>query len=386
MSVNIHPGEPPIRLPWALTAAALTAMGALALTGGVTPMLPLLAPALLATYVFAGRIEQSDWWVHWLLRVALYGGAGFLNASKLSEGLVDSVLTGPAMDTLGQMMAAELVIQAWRRHPSGGRQAASAILLSGLTLAAASQTADEPAPRLFVPLYMFFLLLALARVGRGAARLRWAAVAVALAAGAGTYGAVWTNRVALTAWGTQYLEGRPVPETTGLSAAPTLGDTFGLRGSAQRVLRITGLNGITYLRGIAFDTYRRGQWGPDVAQRKYSPVLATASAVGARAEVMPLAPTDRLLLAPLNCAGLDFGDNAEPQWARADRRPSAGARAAAVALWVRAKCGRHSTRGRSPPRCRRRSGGAASLSRRRLTPVCGHWPRASPAGSVTRAG
>ena len=84
---------------------------------------------------------------------------------------------------------------------------------------------------------------------------------MALGAGAATYGAVWTNRAALTAWGTQYLEGRPAPETTGLSADPTLGDTFGLRGSARRVLRITGLNGITYLRGMAFDTYQRGQLG-----------------------------------------------------------------------------------------------------------------------------
>ena len=85
------------------------------------------------------------------------------------------------MDTLGQMMAAELVIQAWRRQPAGGRQVASAILLSGLTLVAACQTADEQFPRLFVPLYMVFLLLSLARVGRGrgraplggASRWRW---------------------------------------------------------------------------------------------------------------------------------------------------------------------------------------------------------------------
>ena len=301
-----------------MTAAALTAFGALAMMGGVTPMLPLLAAGLLATYQFDARIEPPDWWVHWTLRLALYAAIGFLNANRLNERLVDSFLLAPAMDTLGQWMAAELVIQAWRRRPAGGPRAASAILLSGLTLAAACQTSNEQSPRLFVAAYMLFLLLSLARWRRGAATLRAAAIALALAAGAAAYGAVWTNRMALTAWGAQNLEGRPAPEMAGLSQEPTLGETFGLRGSARRVLRIEGLNGPTYLRGIAFDTYRGGRWGPRLDLRAFRPVaLLGANAAGSRARVTPLASTDGLLLASLNSAGVDVGDNDEALWAPA---------------------------------------------------------------------
>ena len=299
-----------------MTAAALTAFAALAVTGGLSPVLPLLAVGLLATYGFTARIEPQDWWVHWVLRLALYAAIGFLNANKSNEALVDALGQAAVMDTLGQWMAAELVIQAWRRQPAGGPQAASAILLSGLTLIAACQTSDEQYPRLFVPLYIFFLLLSLTRPERGAAALRWAALAAALGAGVGTYGAVWTNRASLTAWGTQYLEGRPAPETTGLSSDPTLGDTFGLRGSPRRVLRITGLNGITYLRGVPYDTYSRGHWGPDVDTRRYRRSLLEADAAGPRALVTPLSSTDGLLVVPLDGVGVDVEDNADALWAR----------------------------------------------------------------------
>jgi hypothetical protein len=50
-----------------------------------------------------------------------------------------------------------------------------------------------------------------------------------------------------------------------MAEQPSLGRTFGLRGSPMRVLRITGTEGYAgdpHLRGIAFDTYKDGLWGP----------------------------------------------------------------------------------------------------------------------------
>ena len=289
------------------------------------------------------------------------------------------------MDTLGQMMASELVIQAWRRHPSGGRQVASAILLSGLTLVGASQTADERFPRLFVPLYMAFLLLALARVSRGAALLRWAAVAVALGAGAGTYGAVWMNRVALTTWGTQYLEGRPSPETTGLSAAPTLGDTFGLRGSARRVLRITGLNGVAYLRGIAFDTYQRGQWGPDLERRHFAPARDGKRRRGRPGGSDSSRQHGRTCSRAIELRRPGLRGQHRPAVGAGDRGASCACARPSLRPTDSFRTQTRSIRGRSPHRRRRRSGLAVCSSRWRLIPAFAPWPCVSPGRSVTRS-
>ena len=296
-----------------MTAAVLTAFIALTLSGGVNPVLPLLTIGLLSTYVFPDRIEPSDWWKHWALRVALYAGIGFSTANQANEGLVDSFLNSSAMERVGLWAAAELVIQAWRRPPVGQAVNGSLILLSGLVVMASCQTSDEQYPRLFVPVYMFFLLLSLGQSGSGKS-YQWAAVAMALGAGMTTYATVWTNRAALTTWGTHYLEGRPAVETTGLSTDPILGETFGLRGSARRVLRITGLSGITYLRAISFDTYGSGKWGPGMDTRQFTPAVLLPNAPGKRARVTPLAPTDRMLLAPLNCAGLDAGGGQDVTW------------------------------------------------------------------------
>lgn len=308
--------EQAVGLPWAATAAALTAFSALTVAGGVSPMLPLLGLGLLAAHVFRARIEPADWWALWALRLVLYTAVATLNANKPNEGLIDSMLSASFMDTVGQWAAAELVIQAWRRQPARPPAAVSMILLSALTLTASCQSTDEQYPRLFVPVYMVFLLMSLAPRSAAGAGLRWAAFALALGTGAATYEAVWTNRAALTVWGTYYLEGRHTPETTGLSEGPVLGETFGLRGSPRRVLRIEGLNGITYLRGMAFDTYTEGSWGPQRDARPYVQARLAATGLGTWARVTPVAGTDGVLLAPLNCAGLDAGDNVDLQWAR----------------------------------------------------------------------
>ena len=296
-----------------MTVAALIAFTALTLAGGVTPVLPLLTVGLLSTYFIGARIEPLQWWVHWLLRLTLYAGIAFSIANQTNEGLVDSFLNASAMEHVGQWAAAEFVIQAWRRQPPGQTVNGSLILLSGLTLMAACQTSDEQFPRLFVPAYMLLLMLSLRRWD-GREAVRWVALVVALGTGAAAYGAVWTNRASLTAWGTHYLDGRPAPETTGLSLDPTLGETFGLRGSARRVLRITGLNGITYLRAASFDTYGGGRWGPSVGIRRYSSAVLNPNAHGERAQVTPLAPTDRMLPSPLNCAGIDTDENEGVIW------------------------------------------------------------------------
>lgn len=314
MSASTHFKGHPARLPWAATAAALTAFAALAVTGGVPFALPLLGLGLLATYVVSARIEPGDWWVHWALRLALYSGVAVLNAGKTSEGLADSLWPGPVMDVVGQMMAAELVIQAWRRQPTRPPLLLSLILLSGITITAASQTLDPQYPRLFVPVYLAFLLLSLSSTPSGMSWRQVAAVAIAVGAGVGSYAAVQAERAALTDWGSHYLDGRPGPETTGLSQQPMLGETFGLRGSAQRVLRITGLQGVTYLCGATFDTYDDGRWGPSVDNRPYRLAAFSSRAAGTHANVVPLASTDGLLLIPLHCAGVDTGQMQDVQW------------------------------------------------------------------------
>jgi transglutaminase-like putative cysteine protease/FtsH-binding integral membrane protein len=303
------------RLPWTATGAALVAFAALTAMGGPSPVLPLLAAGLLATYFFAARIEPQAWWVHWLLRLLLYSAVIFVNANKGNENLVDSFLSGPAMDALGQVMAAEVVIQAWRRQPTQPPMAITLILLSGIIIAAACQTMNTQWPRLFVPLYLFLLLLSLSRPRAANQAKRIIAAAAAVLAGMCIYSNIWAYRAALMRLGSIYLDGeRHIPATAGLSTESDLEDTFGLNESPSRVLQITGMDRITYLRAVSFDTYLNGRWGPPAPQRQIHAASFQPLLPGKEAIVTALATTDNMIFAPLNCAGINFLSNGTAQW------------------------------------------------------------------------
>ena len=99
---------------------------------------------------------------------------------------------------------------------------------------------------------------------------------------------------------------------------PTLGTTFGLQGSARRVLFVEGQSGPLYLRGLAFGTYARGRWGPGVQYRHFAtvtPSFVGAFARGKEIRVTRLADADGLLFAPLEASGIRPLQQEDLEWA-----------------------------------------------------------------------
>jgi transglutaminase-like putative cysteine protease len=96
---------------------------------------------------------------------------------------------------------------------------------------------------------------------------------------------------------------------------------FGLRGSAERVLRIENPSGNPHLRGMAFDFYYSGRWGPSFNDRPYRSALQGLAPEGAdrilgaeTVTITRLVGRNSLLYAPLETAAIDRGDAEDVEW------------------------------------------------------------------------
>lgn len=340
--------QPRPRLPWPITVCGILALGTLLLTGhGSVPLAYVYIAILLATYSTNARIENGSP-VRWFLRIG-YIGIAYASSMVFDTSSSDLALLPSWMRSFfGLVYGGEMLLQAWRCVPDNPRASLRTLFFSGLVFLTACNTFDDTYIRFVTPVFVLFLLLGLrSHYGQAAGQreptaqsrsiraisgaMRWAAVGLALLTGLIGFQALGPYRGDLTEWGNnllgQHLEPR---ETTLMAEQPSLGRTFGLRGSPLRVLRITGTEGYAgdpHLRGMAFDTYEGGLWGPAVRNRRYtapnpdtdlrlSPRNSRSSpGISAVVQVTRLARGNLLIYAPLNVSEVDLADAEKVQWA-----------------------------------------------------------------------
>ncbi|MCY3023818.1 MAG: transglutaminaseTgpA domain-containing protein [Planctomycetota bacterium] len=301
------------RLPWPAAGATLIAFAALYVSDHSFPGLPLLALALAATYAFDARLENRSW-APWAVRAVLFT---VITIRRPAMGLPGFWLFDPQyVYSFGQLCAAEIVVQCWRRRLVGGPGGLGVMLLSGLVFASAAGTFETGYICWFAPAYFFCIALALgdavALKGRALA-----ALLVALAIGAAVSWSFWTYRAELTYLFMEALRTKRPGGLVGLSTAPRLERTQGLQGSPDRVLRVRGAPGEPHLRAMAFDNYDRGRWGPDLMKRAPEmapPPALRQTASGRRVRITSLAGNDQMLFVPLHCAGLVPPGEVQLQW------------------------------------------------------------------------
>ncbi|MHB9131614.1 MAG: transglutaminase family protein [Armatimonadota bacterium] len=295
---------PVSNLPLFLTGTILLAFAGLYWVSG-SPWLPVaFALGVLATYLIPLRMaSESATWVFRFTLILLALFATFLGGAG-AEGLVNERW----MNLFGALLAAECVVQAWRRHPG----IAALYVLPCIIYLVVGNTYEPHKLHLLTPAFVLCLALSLpwyrARAGkapRGMRLLGLLLLAGALVLGAGFDGLVALYRAEINNLGTG-LFNQAETNTIGLSLDPVLGRTFGQRGSAQRVLRLMGYRGDGYLRATAFDTYDHGRWGPGLKNRPMSPLppnVMRGNAPGSRVQVVKYASLDNLLLTTLDTVG-----------------------------------------------------------------------------------
>lgn len=319
--------------PWPATVAALISFGTLYLSSGPDPILPILALALLAVYLFGAQFVQGMRPIQFT-RLLLFGGIYALSGGRQTN-LMDAWGPAQALDTIAHVLAAELVIRAWQRGETGGGR--RMIGLSGFIMLIACATDNARLIEVAAPIYFFFLILAL-RAERPAPAVKLPfrpmvllthglPIALTLGTGALITQQFETHRPEIMEWGMEALGERPPTregDVSGLSKSPVLGSTFNTPGSSTRILRIVGTLPDPHLHGMCFDTYHLGSWGPDMGDRNFvdaMPAQLGADAPGPRARVTRFVNDDGMVSAPLNSAGLHFASNLTPQWAPEDGGP-----------------------------------------------------------------
>jgi len=314
-----------------LTIDTLIAFTAFFLTAKAPPVLPVLSLLLLGTHVTTVRFDKPTL-AAWILRLVVFASIAAINKGRPSGG-ADWLFEGRTISIIGQILAAELVIQQWARpvtQPPHG----VIVLLSGLVFMAACNTFDERYIHVFTPVYMLFTALALRDIHRrslgrstpGATgerifapfRVRhWAAILLALAIGASLHFGIRSYRADITMLGIQLLRGRQLPQSVGMTTQPNLSATFEAQDSPERVLRLENYSGDNHLRSMSFDVYGGGRWGPIMEQRRSTPLIATTpekhdkanSSKNHRATVSRLVDAHGFIFAPLDADGIIAPDD-----------------------------------------------------------------------------
>lgn len=313
------------RPPWPAAVAALLAYAALALTSGADFPLIGLGLALLASYAVSVRFPNEGL-TKWTLRIAAMGAAVFgylINAVKDDNAFFDTRY----LYSFALVCAAELMLQFWRREPTGGARAPFTVFLSAMVFLVGCSTFEDASRYLWylAPLFFLFFTLALPGFRQRAdslSPLRYALLPVlaALALGGLTHAAVARNKNALNFLGSQTLPGRRLSPSMGMSGQPILGASFTLRDSLTRVLRIENSGDDPYLRGMTFDTYTGRTWGPSLEQRVFL-LPRQPSVAGPKARYERLDDAGGLLFAPLHSAAIAAEGAHSLEWAAGSEGP-----------------------------------------------------------------
>ncbi len=244
-------------VPLSITGAALTAFAMLYVTGGHFPGLPILAALLLFTYATDWRLPAGRFYGY-ALRTLLFGA--IILIVGIPRESADFWYFKPEYTRLaGYLLAAEMVVQAWRwRDWSKPPEAAGvAILLTALIVAAGSNTYKHRQVSQFVPVYAAMLLISLRRFGNPAkpprhiARLVMLRVLFGLLALSFGYGAVETiNRYdyRITRLAMRIFNRTQQRDEIGLSDTAYLGAVFNPKASLERVVVVDGSLSDPHLR------------------------------------------------------------------------------------------------------------------------------------------
>lgn len=340
-------------LPWEMTLANLTAFAALALTAQGSIAIPILAVIMLiACFVPARFAPVSPLAI--IARVIGFGAVIGLNVLRPKLDIInmfDTTTTVP----FGELCAVELVVQYWRRHSRG--RGMRVTLFSGLVFLCATSTSDESLIPYFVPIYLFLLLLALRRFSRdpsagslttpspinseaseearkgirsqltskNAGRkvsIPWTAAARCFALllflfiGFRGYMVIRYYHGELSALASTLLSVRQTQDTSGISLSPRLGATFGLPDDLTQALRVEGSADVSHLRGIAFEIYDHGSWGPFPTSHRYTSFSTdprTPPTANRPAVITRLINNNGILFVPLNASYLKTMENYEVQ-------------------------------------------------------------------------
>jgi len=309
----------PMRPPWPAVVAALLAFAALGLSSGAVLPLACLALGMLASYAFRARYENVTL-TKWTLRIIVIGGVVFgylMGATKDQNAFLDTRY----LYSFALAMASELVLQFWRREPTGGPRAPLTVTLSSLVFLAGCSTFDDIHHTLWylAPAYFLFFALALPNFRPKAAiptSLTLIPVLIAVMLGGATHLGFVVYRGDLNALGSHFLSGRTSSVSMGMSGQPILGSSFTLRDSLTRVLRVHNLGNDPYLRGMTFDTYTNRSWNPSLDQRTFRPYRPSGSPRigGGGGRFVRLDDTNGLLFAPLHSESVVPEDNHALEW------------------------------------------------------------------------
>jgi hypothetical protein len=324
MTLTQQPSNLPaaMRLGWSLTLAALTAFAGFFITSEMFLGMPVLALLLILS-------QLVDWRLPVNRSIALGLRAVVFTLFLILIGYPDEPVYGWYLKSaytnlLGAILAAELVMRAWELQNSQRRSEylGTALLLSGLVMAAGCNTTDDAYAPVLVPIYLVLVLISLRHfVPPQRVRPSLRIMRVGVAVGAMALGLFTINTARklsrqlemLTAdWFRRHLRISDI----GLSAAPRLSGVFNPEPSMDRVLVIEGPRQERHLRVAAFDTLTRNQeWSPSLRDNERgfqhaSSGMLNAPAVaegagGQRLKVRLLGDTFECLPAPINTAAVD---------------------------------------------------------------------------------
>ena len=152
---------------------------------------------MLASYAFRARYENVTL-TKWTLRIIVIGGAVF--GYLASTGKTDSVFGDMRyLYSFALALASEIVLQFWRREPTGGARAPLTVVLSALVFLAGCSTFDDAYHYLWylAPAYFLFFALALPNFRPQAAipaSLTLVPVLIALSLGGLTHAGIYIYR------------------------------------------------------------------------------------------------------------------------------------------------------------------------------------------------
>ncbi|HEX2999925.1 MAG TPA: transglutaminase-like domain-containing protein, partial [Armatimonadota bacterium] len=322
----------PNRLSWAAVAAALVAMGTLYCNATDFHGLPLIALALLGTYITDFRLPRHLLLI-WPLRVLLFSAVIVTGSQARARGtywLFDPEYT----IIFGYLCAAEMVVQAWQMRvadlPRG-----EVLLLSALIMAVATNTYERRYIQFLVPAYALFLTIsfrhfdgARGHASRTAARWtvvrRWIAVTVALAMGFATAEMLrsYGENITIYPLSRIFKKVRSTPDI-GISPSSRVKMAYNIQPSPMRVLRVEGKWGGGHLRGISFDNYVNETWGPGLIERNFDRIgleQLRGKAEGWHLRIKRLVDDLNLLYVPLDAAGVIPAKESQTEWDREEDR------------------------------------------------------------------
>jgi hypothetical protein len=316
--------------PLIFTVAGIVAIFALGLDGQAMALDIVLAILFVLPYCVSLRIPNSAL-LTWVVRIIVYVIVGIV--ADRGDNSAGDPLDPQFVLVFGELAAAEMVMQCWRLKPSGKPAGMGLIFFAGTAyMGATFTTTPGPIPWL-TPVFFLLLILSWRRIEAQTLRdpmslwagiIYFAGLFLAVGAGGLCYVGLHENHDLVNSIAQRLLDVGSANEEAGMSSQPQLGSTFGLQGSSQRVLVLSGDPGDPHLRALAFHTYLSGSWGPATSHRQFTSAPETLGAEPVSQPIVHVrkeAYVDGLIFAPLNAGYFDLGTEGSSSWSPEEGGP-----------------------------------------------------------------